>query len=89
MKEGTSISGKTIERSFTMYSLRSRGHFSPSSKPIIWSHPISWVLEESKIYSTFRFSLIYLLAFGTICHFTVVYSVTRPMNGSEAAGDLL
>ena len=25
----------------------------------------------------------------TIGHFTVVYSVTRPMNGSEAAGDLV
>ena len=24
-----------------------------------------------------------------IGHFTVVYSVTRPMNGSEAAGDLV
>ena len=25
----------------------------------------------------------------SIGHFTVVYSVTRPMNGSEAAGDLV
>ena len=27
--------------------------------------------------------------FYTIGHFTVVYSVTWPMNGSEAAGDLV
>ena len=27
--------------------------------------------------------------FITIGHFTVVYSVIRPMNGSEAAGDLV
>ena len=26
---------------------------------------------------------------GRIGHFTVVYSVTRPMNGSEAAGNLV
>ena len=29
------------------------------------------------------------LVVWSIGHFTVVYSVTRPMNGSEAAGDLV
>ena len=30
-----------------------------------------------------------MIGYQLIDHFTVVYSLTRPMNGSEAAGDLV